>query len=587
MNLSFLPPPGDADATPEADLAAAFAALVADLHLAAGGAAEDAAVLRAAARAVSLAASAGHACLPVEALGEDAALPPDAARRLRASPLVGSGAQPARPLVLDPDGRLYLQRYWDYERRLALRLTALDAPAPAGTPAALDAALARLPAPPGAAPDRQREAVARALGRRLTVISGGPGTGKTTTLARLIAILATLRPRERVVLAAPTGKAAARLQEALRRLAAADPALAAGAARLPGAAFTLHRLLGWRPGGGFRHGAGNPLACDVLIVDEASMLDLALAARLFDALPAAARVVLVGDRDQLASVEAGAVFGELARQSDGPLGAAVSLLDHSYRFAGGGAIGALAGAVNAGDAEGAARRLREGAGGELAWHALAPEDAAETLAPRLFEGYRGFLEAVAAGAPPPVVLAALDAHRLLCAVREGPRGALRADAALAQIFRERLGERGGEGWYRGRPVMVVANDPRLRLYNGDVGVALAGADGRLTVFFPGGAGGLRAFSPQRLPSCESAFACTVHKAQGSEFDSVDVLLPERGHRVMSRELLYTALTRARSRAAVWGDVALFAAAVAQPTRRYSGLRARIAEAAGEAAAPDR
>ncbi len=580
MSLDFLPPQADPDGTPEAALASSFAAMLVELHRASGGAPADAELLRAAARAASLATSAGHACLHVDEL---AAVGPAPARRLRASPVV-SGGEAALPLVLDDDARLYLHRYWEYERRLGERLAALDVAAAVAPAEAIAAAVERLFARTDTPPDRQREAVERALNRRLTIISGGPGTGKTTTLARLIAILGALQPQARIVLAAPTGKAAARLQEALRRLVAGNADLAAAGPRLPATAYTLHRLLGWNPGSrGFHHDADNPLACDVLIVDEASMLDVALAARVLEALPDAARLVLVGDRDQLASVEAGAVFAELARGAQGPLPDAVALLDRSYRFDGDGGIGALARAVNAGDGAAVQQQLAEAHGGALRWHSLAAAVAVEALGDQLMDGYAPFVAAVAGGAEPPVVLAALERHRVLCALRDGPRGSIRANAALSDALRERLGgglgTRSGEIWYRGRPVMVSANDHGLRLYNGDIGVALPDRDGRLLVYFPAAEGGLRALSPQRLPPCETALATTVHKSQGSEFDSIDLLLPEQNSRVLARELLYTALTRARKTATLWGESALVAVAVAQVTRRVSGLAARIQRAA--------
>lgn len=574
MKLSFLPGQGPLARPPEADLAAAFAALLVELHLEGGGAPEVAQSLRCAAHAASLATSAGHACVLPEELAAQGCNAAD----LRRTRLVGEGGL-ATPLVIDPQGRLYLHRYWDYERRLALGLRSLDVPSPLGEAADRAQVLDGLfPARPGQ-DDDQRLAVAHALERRLTVISGGPGSGKTTTVARLVAACVQLRPDLRIALTAPTGRAAARLQEAIGRLAASDPVLTGIADRLSGAAQTLHRLLGWQPGRrGFRHGPDDPLGCDVLVVDEASMLDLALAARLVDALPEGGRLILVGDRDQLASVEAGAVFGELARTGPGPLSdEAVALLRRSHRFAGG-AIGELARAVRDGDLETAQTLLVGGGGSVLGWHELPRHGGAAPLAEALFAGYQDFAAAVATGAAPAQVLAAFERHRVLCAVREGRRGVARVSETLAQRLREHCSVRAEGPWYHGRPVMVSANDYGLRLFNGDVGIALADRSGHLMVHFAG-EGGLRAFSPQRLPPCESAFAITVHKAQGSEFDSVDVLLPEDPARGLGRELLYTALTRARDRVAVWGEMAVFAAAAARRTRRASGLAARMSEAA--------
>lgn len=570
LPLSFLPDPVAADCSPDQDLADSFAALMGELHLARGGSPAELGPLRRAARALSLATSAGHTCLDAAEAGGEA----QDANAWRASPVVGQPGQ-GRPVILDGQGRLYLHRYWDYEQRLAARLAALAAGAPTATPRAIDAALdCRLPgAGPGS--ERQRAAARHVVTRGLTILSGGPGTGKTTTLAAAISAYIALQPDAVVLLAAPTGKAAARLQEALARsFDAALPAASIGAA-------TLHRLLGWNPTTRrFRHGADNPLACDLLVIDEASMLDLALATRCAEALPPGARLVLVGDRDQLASVEAGAVFAELAHATQAGLSDSLVTLDHSHRFDAGGAIGALARAVRDGAAAQAVSLLAQPAGSQLVWHRCPATTSCEQLAESAFASFLAYLERVRCNASPSEILAALASHRVLCAVRDGPRGTRRCNEALSRLFRDHLGEPAYDGWYHGRPVLITANDHVMRVYNGDLGVALPDEHGRLAVFIADADGGVRSFAPQRLPACETAFATTVHKAQGGEFDSVDLLLPERPNRVLTRELLYTALTRCRQRASLWGDEAIFAEGVANATRRRSGLGARIAEACG-------
>ncbi len=517
------------------------------------------------------------------------------------------------PLVLRGQ-RLYLRRYWDCEQRIAAalqqRLARRPALAAGLDPAAVAGWLGRLFQAPG--PDWQRMACTLAAGSAFTVITGGPGTGKTTTVLRLLALLQAMALEQgaaralRIRLAAPTGKAAARLNAAL-----------AGAVRslpLPGNALgrrvreaiplevqTVHRLLGSRPGSRrLRHHAGHPLAAEVLVVDEASMLDLELAAALLDALPAGARLVLLGDRDQLASVEAGAVLGELcARAAEGhytaatadwlarigggrpppecldPQGTAldqhVVMLRHSHRFAADSGIGRLARAVNAGDAHALEALERDAPAADLARMSLAGAegDALERFALEGrggdAPGYLHYLEQMdredpGASAPGAArdawalgVLQALEAFQLLCALRRGPWGVEGLNARLEQALRAR-GWLGSGPWYPGRPVLVTGNDYALGLMNGDLGVALAvaehpGAPHRLRVAFPAAepGPGVRWVLPSRLLRVETAFALTVHKAQGSEFDHVALVLPDRPGPVLTRELIYTGVTRARRR----------------------------------------
>ena len=526
------------------------------------------------------------------------------------------------PLVLDAAGRLYLWRYHDWQRRVARQLTARVTDAPDVDPALLREGLQRLFAGnagvPG--PDRQRIAAAVAVLKRLAVVSGGPGTGKTTTVARILALLteqglarASHQP-PRIVLAAPTGKAAARLQEAIRIERAKLDVSDEVRALLPESASTLHRLLGAQPGAArFRHHAGNPLAVDALVVDEASMVDLALMAQLLDALPATARLVLLGDRDQLASVEAGAVLGELCtaagRCSAGfaqrlheiagcapavadagrqaPLADCVVLLEHSFRFGARSGIGRLAHAVREGDADTALEVLRDPATGDARWLASdesAPAARAAMLCEAVLEGLAPWLAALVAhdgaagGDSVARLLADFGAFRLLCAHREGAAGVagLNATVEAALLADGRVLPRGA--WYHGRPLMVTRNDYGLRLYNGDTGITLAGDDG-LRVWFESGAEGTpRGLSPGRLPAHETVWAMTVHKSQGSEFEQVLLALPERASPVLSRELVYTAITRARGRVTVLGSEAVLREALAARAARRSGLADELAAA---------
>ena len=617
------------------------------------GATADAAHAAAcAAQALSLASGLGHVCVWLDDLPALTAALPEAVgaklpgqavawrHLLLGSRVVGTTSTPdTLPLVLDADGRLYLHRQFDLERRLARRLLHSTAPWPADPVAdqATATQLATLFGPARAdAPDWQMLATALALRNRLTVISGGPGTGKTTTVVNLLACLLARAPHTRVVLAAPTGKAAARLAEALRGRASH---LGAGLrACLPTSATTVHRLLGVRPGRGglaaageqaFLHNADNPLALDLLVLDEASMLDLALATRLLEAVPLQARIVLLGDKDQLAAVESGAVFAELsadpslssaartqlsglcgwpaaaiqppAPTQPGALPDSVVWFQRNFRFAADSGIARLAAETLAGQPAAVLATLRAaGLGGdaqaELSWFDDAGTQPAATTLAAAVAGYADYVEAcraaLAAGPPDDDRLAALHAafgrFRVLCALRDGPRGVVAINDSASRSLRQAIsGSAVAPGslrqpWFAGRPVMVLRNDPTLRLFNGDIGLALPDADGALQVWFPGTDGGWRAVAPARLPAHETAWAMTVHKAQGSEFDAVLLLLPAQRSRVLSRELLYTGITRARHRVLLAGGASVLAATVQASCQRHAGLQARLHEARAEA-----
>jgi exodeoxyribonuclease V alpha subunit len=620
------------NANPDQLLAEGFARHVQAWAAAAGAPPQTLPALAHAASALSLAVSEGHVCLGLAELAAQARAHDDAAVRrldaarwratLLACGVVGTPAAPgAMPLILDGDDRLYLHRYFDYERRLAARLMqARHAPPdPAGATPALRERLIALFAgdgtrPPGTA-DWQQLAAALALRGRLTVISGGPGTGKTTTVVNLLACLIALDPHCRIALAAPTGKAAARMTDAIRQRAVHLPE--ALRERMPTASSTVHRLLGVTPVG-FTHDATHPLAIDALVVDEASMLDLALATQLLEAVPPGARIILLGDKDQLAAVESGAVFAELsvdptltpecitalsamtgtpAEAIAPPPPATPSVLQDSavwftqnYRFARDSGIGRLAGYVNRGATADALAWLRTGDDADVTWLTGEPHAATAAAMRAMEAGYADYLAAVVADVmQPAAITAAFGAFRVLCAVREGPRGVAALNAEMTHRFRAVLQRAGlpglddgpgGSPWFAGRPVLVLSNDYVLRLFNGDVGIALPSASGELLVHFPDSAapGGFRAITPVRLPRHETAFAMTVHKSQGSEFDGVLVLLPEQRSRVLTRELLYTAITRARRRATLVADATVLEAAIATSTQRHSGLLTRLAEA---------
>ncbi|CAB3791887.1 RecBCD enzyme subunit RecD [Paraburkholderia caffeinitolerans] len=585
------------------------------------------------------------------------------------------------PLVL-AGTRLYLRRYWQYEQDVRAGIEArlaLGARLEAGLPAsrarsALDILFEPRRADAKGA-DWQKLACALAARSAFGIITGGPGTGKTTTVVKLLALLQTLalgqaaeggRPL-RIRLAAPTGKAAARLNESIAGAVARLPfeALAqqvgtqqVDAAMLrsaiPTTVTTLHRVLGTRPGSRrFRHDAGNPLPVDVLVIDEASMVDLEMMAAVLDALPPTARLVLLGDKDQLASVEAGAVLGELCnRAREGhytqascawleaatgeridagmldahgtPLDQAVAMLRESHRFASESGIGALAELVNVGDATGVAKIWRHGyadlarlicpAHDDAPLRALivdgvmsetrAEQDARERHADTAQRrGYRHYLVTMGALRPAPgaspealsewaaAVLKAHTEFQLLCALRRGAWGVDGLNRRVARILQEEglidpLGD-----WYAGRPVLVTHNDYELGLMNGDIGIALdlpveAGAPPVLRVAFPAGdgTGGVKWVSPSRLQGVETVFALTVHKSQGSEFTHAALVLPDTYSPILTRELVYTGITRARAflTLALPEGRSVLDRAVQAKVQRASGLMAGLARDAAAA-----
>ncbi len=449
----------------------------------------------------------------------------------------------------------------------------------------------------------QKLAAATAAARPFAVISGGPGTGKTTTVAKLLAILVETglqggkAPAIRLV--APTGKAAARLTESIGAALQALDLPPEWVEAIPTEAGTLHRLLGVIPGRSqFRHHRGNPLHLDLLVVDEASMVDLPMMARLLDALPSHARLILLGDKDQLASVEAGAVLGDicsfieqgispaqadwLSRQTGyrlqgTPAGASVRdslcLLSKSWRFDQHSGIGQLARACNSGD--GAAVEAVWGMGfADIRLHPWAGE-AYNALIAEGVAGYGSYLKAARASEDPAAVFKAFNGFQILCALRDGPFGVTglneRLELALAKAG---LIQRDGD-WYAGRPVMVVRNDHGVGLYNGDMGLCLPDETGRLKVWFEQPDGTLRALLPSRLPPHETVYAMTIHKSQGSEFAHTVLVLPDSPSPLLTRELVYTGITRAKARLDLYGDRALLAQAVRKKTERYSGLAERL------------
>ncbi|RZT18473.1 DNA helicase/exodeoxyribonuclease V alpha subunit [Mycobacterium sp. BK558] len=482
-------------------------------------------------------------------------------RAVQASPLVD---KQVLHLMSDRSADLlYLDRYWREEQQVRDDVLALLAsPLPAAVPG-----LERL-FPAGW--EEQRRAAEVALAQSLTVLTGGPGTGKTTTVARLLALLAEQaalagRPPLRIALAAPTGKAAARLLEAVR--AELDKLDAQDRDRLPElTASTLHRLLRPRPDNAsrFRHHRENRLPHDVIVVDETSMVSLTLMARLLEAVRTDSRLILVGDPDQLASVEAGAVLADLVDGLGARTGVRIAALQTSHRF--GASIGTLASAIRDGDADRAVEMLRDG-GEHIEW--LAVDDPGERLRPVLLPHALRLREAAILG-DARAAAGTLDEHRLLCAHRRGPSGVAYWNRQVERWLTDATGEPIWADWYAGRPVLVTANDYGRRLYNGDTGVAVVRGES-LTVAI-----GEQEFAAGRLSDVETMHAMTIHKSQGSQADEVTVLLPAEESRLLTRELFYTAVTRAKSRVRVVGTEASVRAAVARRAVRASGLARRLA-----------
>ncbi|WP_397607987.1 exodeoxyribonuclease V subunit alpha [Silanimonas sp.] len=540
--------------------------------------------------ALSAATGEGHSALAVEdalRLGAPT-LDPDAL-----DALLGAWLGPAEadtPFVRDGNARVYLRRYWQAETAIAAAVAeAVQATLPALATAIDEATLDALfggPSTPETTP--QREAVRRCLGTRLFVLTGGPGTGKTTTVRRMLMARQRLQDTPLAVrVAAPTGKAAQRLAESLRE-----------GEGLPVApvALTVHRLLDYQPHAqAFGRHRGRPIEADLVVVDEASMLDLETLHALLEALPPHAALWLVGDADQLSPVGPGSALQDLVQAFEARDASPLVRLRHSFR-----AEAALA-AVNA--------ALREGDGGALAEAIDRSEGAVRVLGtttPATVQAaLRDWAEALLADGAMPVLpadpaqaatlaaaaLRGLKARQWLCAVRDGAFGSVEANQRLDAALRRHAGANAQGEWYPGRRVLVTRNDTDTGLFNGDVGLCLADADGRLHVWFErideGGIAPARALPIGALPAFDLGFALTVHKSQGSEYSEVAVLLPpDPQHRVLSRELLYTAASRAKRALTLHADDAVIDACLDRPVRRAGGLHVRLAEALAAAAPRD-
>lgn len=517
---------------------------------------------------------------------------------------------PDAPLVFE-HGLVYLRRYREYERRLAEGLRRIGHAPPqhgaAGEAGAMSPTGSDTPVPEALATlfhqlfphatsgdDAQSRAAAAALHHSLLLVTGGPGTGKTTTITRMLVLLAAQAreagaPPPRIALAAPTGRAAERMAESVRHAVQALSALGVDetlCARLPTAGTTLHRLLGTIPDKPvFRHHADNPLPFDVVVVDEASMIDLPLMAKLVEAVPDGARLVLLGDPDQLPSVEAGDVLAGILRAAEASAGSGDFPARHvhltrGWRQSAALDLAPLAAAVREGDADAALALLRGGGLSGVHFHE-GNADPLQTHREHLLAHWASLAEA----SDPAEALARAGRMRILTAVREGPQGARGLNARIESMLSQTGlgGSRGGAGpastasrYFHGRLLLITENSYRHRLFNGDIGICLRDDGGTLMAWFPGDdPRNPRPFHPAALPAHDSAFAMTVHKAQGSEFDEVWLVLPERDNRVLSRELVYTGMTRARTALHLIGHQVVLETALRRLTARWSGLGARL------------
>ncbi|MFH1481493.1 MAG: exodeoxyribonuclease V subunit alpha, partial [Pseudomonadota bacterium] len=502
-----------------------------------------------------------------------------------------------RPLILDSRSRLYLYRYWDYQNRLSelIRSRVNQGIGPADM-MTLKERLNRLFPDDGKEEiDWQRVAALIAFKKSFCIISGGPGTGKTTTVAKILVLLLEQASPERlrIALTAPTGKAAARLKEALKRAKTEVNCQEELKEAIPEETSTIHRLLGSIPGSPrFQYNAQNRLPIDVVVVDEASMVDLALMSKLIQAIPDKAKLILLGDKDQLASVEAGSVLGDICDRNnnhgfsrvfwqgikdvtewDIPKGAilrdregihdCIVQLQKNYRFGKKSGIYTVSRAVNSGDSDQAFSFLQDEQYRDIHWNGIpSPRALEKALRDVILKEYGDQMGG------------SFERFRVLCALREGPYGVIALNRMIEKILKDKGVIKPETGWYAGRPIMITKNDYNLQLFNGDLGMTLPDPmeKDNLRVFFQSFNKTPRTFHPLRLPDHETVYAMTVHKSQGSEFDRVMLFLSDRDSPVLTRELVYTGITRARKQVHVWGSQKVFRLALSRRIQRASGLR---------------
>lgn len=563
----------------------------------------------------------GHLCLDLEqvagcdlceVLHEETSISPDVKlpsyenwiKTLESSSIVGTPGD-YTPLVLDPDGRLYLYRYWLYENTITERILMLSKSGERNIDMdLLTSGLDRYFPANGTPVDWQRVAGLAALSSPLSVISGGPGTGKTTTVLKILLLLldqADLSGRNmHIVLAAPTGKAASRLMEAVNTSIDALDVPEHIRAHVPAEAYTLHRLLKITPGSLSPYNAENPLPADVVVIDESSMVDVGMMSTLLQALRPESRLILLGDRDQLASVEAGSVFGDICdrgtvhgysndfislastaagtdlslfvEKGKSSLADSLVVLRRSYRFDAGSGIGCFSAAVRDGDADRAIDVLRKDSYDDISFTEMTSPDVLDRILDRETSGYLGSY--LRTGDIRDALNRMTDCM-VLSPLRTGWTGVGGLNARIESLLQDKGLIRADRRFYTGRPVMVTGNHYSLRLFNGDMGLVHWDSDGLQRVFFRAMDGTLKSIMPVMIPEHDTVFAMTVHKSQGSEFRQVILVLPAHPSPVMTRELLYTAVSRAREKVLIAGTLPVLRSMIRTPLGRSSGLRDRI------------
>lgn len=564
----------------------------------------------------------GHVCLDLDSVAENPFIqemaeaeqvklpePSTWLQKISKNQAVGKPGD-LRPLVLDKKNRLYLYRYWDYEKKLSEAIfKRVKEDIKNIDPTVVKESFKRH-FPTNTADDNMRQSIAAFIAtfKRFCIISGGPGTGKTYTVAKILALLLELEKRNKltILVAAPTGKAASKIGESIRAAKKTLDSHSEIIEAIPAEAFTIHRMLKTIPNSPyFYHNAANPLNADIVVVDEASMVDLALMSKLLSAVPANARLILIGDKDQLASVDAGAVLGDICNRSNlhgfsgkfikkfekitgRKLGVSMKgntkntglhdcivVLKKSYRFAYNSPIGELSRAVTLGDSEKALCLLKNKQT-KISWEQISlAGDLILALQENIIKGYSEYLKTE----DPIVALKLIHRFKILCAVKMGPFGVNAvnrlAEQVLSQVGLITIETSSSRPWYKFRPVLITCNDYDLGLFNGDIGVTLPapGSDSReLFVYFSGSSGVLMRFLPHNLPEHETVYAMTVHKSQGSEFENVLLVLPDRDYPVLTREMLYTGITRSRQNVSIYGTENIIKTTIARKIKRTSGLR---------------
>jgi exodeoxyribonuclease V alpha subunit len=461
------------------------------------------------------------------------------------------------PLHIDEFGHLYLRRYWDYEQRLIakLRIMQQNISSFSNSDELLDAFFSEK--------NDQREAAKRAVSQNFTIITGGPGTGKTTTVVKILALLQQHHFRNKplqIALAAPTGKAAMRLQESIINSKNTLKCELSIKDSLPETVTTIHRLLGAKPPSPyFRYEEKNLLPYDLIVIDEASMIDLAMMSKLVAAIKPSARLILLGDKEQLASVESGTVLADLTQA----LPNNTIELKKTYRFQG--EIKAFAQAINEKNALQAWAMTQQKKDDAVIKHL------SSDYLVYLVEKHNDYFSAIKNGKSFSDIYTAFNSFQILCAHREGKNSVSDLNYRLEKALQTQKVINLSNTWYVGRPVMITQNNPTLQLYNGDIGLCLLDNRNEVKVFFPRPDGNSQGYSPARLPHCETVFAMTIHKSQGSEFEEICVCLPEYQQTILTKELLYTAITRAKKRIRLVTSEAVFTTAVQTSITRVTGL----------------